>query len=70
MHQLLYKHLKYFSALVFFALQVTYFIDNPGHVWHNCSLKTKQNDHLKIKFFLANFLLLSLTVSFWTKPPH
>lgn len=70
MYQLLYKHLKYFSALVFFTLQITYFIDNPGHVWCNCSLKTKQNDHLKVNFFLAEFLLVSFTVSFWTKPAH
>lgn len=43
MHQLLYKHLKYFSALVFFALEVTYFIGNPGHVWHNCNCSSSEN---------------------------
>lgn len=39
MHQLLYKHFRYFSALVFFALEVAYFIGNPGRVWPQLQLQ-------------------------------
>lgn len=69
MHQLFYNILLSISLLVFFfSLQITYFIDNLGHIWHNencsSSLKTKQKwsarDDVKFTNALSDRLVITL----------